>query len=99
MFFMIRGVNKMYVDSVLAKRQRKKIKYENFVDWFFLKKHQLILPKSRIFWYFFNFVLFGITLLVTVLFYIFEIGEAGKIGWIYFVINGIWLILAWFNFL
>ena len=58
MFFLIRGVNWLYIDSNLTKRQRKKIKSNNFMDWLLLKEHCYVLPKSRIVWYFLIFFVF-----------------------------------------
>ena len=100
MVFLIRGVNWLYIDSVLTKRQRKKIKSNNFMDWLLLKEHRSVLPKSRIVWYFLNFLLFAISLFAIVLFYLFDKSEIGSsIPWIYFVINGVWLIAAKMNLL
>lgn len=100
MFFLIRGVNWLYIDSALTKRQRKKIKSNNFIDWLLLKEHRSVLPKSRIVWYFLNFLLLAISLIAIVLFYIFEKSEIGSsVVWIYFVINGVWLIAAKMNLL
>ncbi len=100
MFFLIRGVNWLYIDSNLTKRQRKKIKSNNFMDWLLLKEHRSVLPKSRIVWYFLNFLLFAISLIAIVLFYIFDKSEIGSsVVWIYFVINGVWVIAAKMNLL
>ena len=100
MFFLIRGVNWLYIDSALTKRQRKKIKSKNFIDWLLLKEYRSALPKSRIVWYFLNFILLAISLIAIVLFYIFDKSEIGSsVVWIYFVINGVWVIAAKMNLL
>lgn len=100
MFFLIRGVNWLYIDSTLTKRRRKKIKSKNFVDWFLLKEHRSVLPKSRIVWYFLNFLLFAISLVAIVLLHLFDEAEIGNsIPWTYFVINAVWCIAAKLNLL
>ena len=100
MFFLIRGVNWLYIDSALTKRQRKKIKSKNFIDWLLIKEYRSALPKSRIVWYFLNFLLFAISLVAIVLLHLFDEAEIGNsIPWTYFVINAVWCIAAKMNLL
>ena len=99
MFFLIRGVNRSYIDSVLTKRQRKKLKSKSFSEWFLIKNQRKILPKFRVFCYFFQFPLFCITLLAIILCHSIGFEEAAReILWGYYVINGCWVIGAWLNF-
>ena len=105
MFFMIRGVNRLYIDSTITKRRRQKIrrqiiKSKSFIDWLLLKEHRSVLPKSRIVWYFLNFLLFVISFITIVLFHLFGKAEiANSIPWTYFVINAVWCIAAKMNLL
>lgn len=93
-FFLIRGIIKLHIESVMTKRQRKKIKYENFMDWIFYKQYQDILPKQKLFWYFLNFALVIIfSALIVVLTSLDLSGICNIILWLYLAVNGIWLIV------
>ena len=95
----------LYIDSTITKRRRHKIrrqiiKSKSFIDWLLLKEHRSVLPKSRIVWYFLNFLLFVISFITIVLFHLFGKAEiANSIPWTYFVINAVWCIAAKMNLL
>lgn len=99
MFFLIRGVIRLYIDSVLTKRQRKKSKRnEKFVEWFTYKRYLDILPKSQIVWYYLNFVMFITAFVAMIILYALEMQDVNRtILWIYFASNGVWLIMNRIN--
>ena len=100
MFFMIRGINRWYIDTILPKRKRHKIKNKNFIEWFLYKNYLSILPKSRILHYFLNFVLFIISAIAIIICHLIHVTEIGRnILWAYFVVNSVWLICARINLL
>ena len=65
-FFLARGINRQYTDSILKKRQRKKLKYTDFWDWILYRKHYDVLPKSRLVWYFSLFLQYFIAIAVVI---------------------------------
>ena len=67
-FFVIRGINRLYTDSALKKRQRKKLKYTKFIDWFLYKQHYDILPKTRLIWYFSVIAEYCILIIIVIVF-------------------------------
>lgn len=92
-FFLIRGVNRMYTDSILRKRQRKKLKYSNFLDWLLYKQHYKILPKSRIIWYFSIFFEYVISIIIIVICHFTPFNEVGRyLVYTYFMINAVVLL-------
>ena len=97
-FFLVRGKNRIYIDSVLRKRQRKKLKYTNFWDWLIYKKHYGILPKSRIVWYWSIFVEYVISVIIVLIFQLTPFTEVGRyLVYTFFVINAFALLGADFG--
>lgn len=101
-FFLIRGVNRMYTDSILRKRQRQKLKYSNFWDWLLYKQHYKILPKSRIIWYFSIFFEYIISIIIILICHFTPFNEVGRyLVYTYFMINAFVLLgsefgMIWF---
>ena len=99
MLFVIRGVNLMYIQSSLSKRQRQKIKYDTFFAWISYKKHCEVLPKIRIIWYYLNFVLFAISAGAIIACYLLNLVKiCGLVIGAYFLINMVWLMGAKIGF-
>ena len=51
-FFVSRGVIRMYIDSMLTKRKLHALKSSNFIEWLTYKKYYNFLPKIIFVWYF-----------------------------------------------
>ena len=93
MFFLVRGVLRIYIDSTLKKRQRKKFaKNQSFSEWFFYKRYKDILTKPKLFLYYSLFVLYVIFLTVIIILYLTGNQTVGnKIIWAYFCFYGLYL--------
>ena len=60
-FFLIRLSLRVYLNSILKKRQRKSLqKNQTFVEWFFYKRYLDVLPKYKLWWYYGNFAVYFI---------------------------------------
>jgi len=99
MFFLIRGIIRIYIDSILTKRQRKsRAKHQKFDEWFFYKRYMDVLPKLKLLWYYSNFVMYIIAVVCTLIFHFANIPEAGRsIVYVYFAINGVGIIFSRFE--
>ncbi|MBE6580034.1 MAG: hypothetical protein E7650_00270 [Ruminococcaceae bacterium] len=94
MFFLIRGVTRMYIDSVLTKRQRKtRAKKQTFFEWFFYRRFLGVLPKFSLVWYYINFAVYFVMVIAVIILKIVGIPNIGRdIVWVYFAINAVFLI-------
>lgn len=98
MFFMIRGVTRIYIDSVLKKRQRKKFaKNQTFKEWFLYTRYLDIIPKYLRIWYYSNFLMYVLSLIAVVVLNACGMGDLGRsvIG-LYFFINAAALVSSKF---
>ena len=78
MFFLIRGVIKLYIDSVLDKRTRKSLaKNPSFDEWFFYKRYTAVLPKYFMWWYFANMALYILFVIIVVISYFLRMHHIG----------------------
>ena len=90
MFFLIRGIIRMYTDSILKKRDRKaRAKGQSFLEWFFYKRYLDVLPKSKLIWYYSNFISYVISILTVVILTLIGRSEHSKI-----VVSAYFLIYA-----
>ena len=96
MFFLIRGIIRICIDKSLTKRQRKsRAKRQKFDEWFFYKRYVDVLPKSKLLWYYSNFIMYIIAVVLTLIFHFANITEAGRtIVYVYFAINGVGILFS-----
>ncbi len=65
-FFFIRGMIRVVIDYCLNKSNRKKRRNgQNFMEWFFYKHFKDVVPKIMLVWYYANFVLYFILIIIT----------------------------------
>ena len=95
-FFVSRGVIRMYIDSLLTKRKQHKLKYSNFIDWLTYKKHYSFLPKIVLIWYFSIIATFFVSIISTLIFHVVNLPQIAKtIVKAYYSIYSTVLILAY----
>lgn len=86
-FFVGRGVIRIYIDSILPKRQRKKLaKNQSFVEWFSYGRYLDVLPKSKLVGYYSNFVIYVALLIIATILNHLDMKEiSAYLIWVYFV--------------
>ena len=96
-FFLIRGVIRLYADSVLKKRDMKsRQKNQSFSEWFFYKRYKDILPKSKIVWYYSNFAEYLIALIAMIVFYSMDMHDFARgILLVYFYFKAAVFVVAY----
>ena len=97
-FFATRLCIRFYIDSSLPKRKRQKLERcsTTFTEWLLYKKHQDILPKPLLIYYFSIFVTLLISAILIVIFHINGMPELKRyVEWIYFYGNSIAVVLIY----
>lgn len=95
-FFTSRGVIRMYIDSLLTKRKRHKLKNRNFIDWITYKRYYGFLPKIVLIWYFSIIATFFVSIISILIFHMVNLPLIAKtIIKVYYSIYSTVLILAY----
>ena len=95
-FFVSRGVIRMYIDSMLTKRKLHALKSSNFIEWLTYKKYYNFLPKIMLAWYFSIIVTFLVSIISILILHLVNLPQIAKIiVSSYYSIHSIVLILAY----
>lgn len=94
-FFLSRGVIRMYIDSLLTKRKRQKLQKGTFIEWLIYQKYYSVLPKIMYVWYFSIIATFFVSIISILIFHMVNLPLIAKtIIKVYYSIYSTVLILA-----
>lgn len=97
LFFLIRGCIRLYIDSVLKKRDRQhRQRNQSFFEWFLYKRYNDVLKKSKFVWYYSIFVEYVISIIAMIVFYSLEMHDwARGVLSVYFYFNAALLVVKY----